>query len=75
MSWPARLLVALLAVVLPPLALLAGRGVLAIVGALLWVAALGVFFGVAWGPGLLLALFAGLVGFLGALFGRRARTA
>lgn len=56
-----RWLFALLALLLPPLALAAKGGALARFGpALLWVAALAVLFGLAWGPGLVLAVVAGI---------------
>lgn len=56
-----RWLLALLALLLPPLALMAKGGAPVRFGpALLWVAALAVFFGLAWGPGLVLALVAGI---------------
>jgi hypothetical protein len=57
-----RWLLALLALVLPPLALAGKGGAAARFGPpLLWVAALAVFFGLAWGPGLVLAALAGLL--------------
>lgn len=56
-----RRLLALLALLLPPLALAARGGAVARFGpALLWGAALAVFFTLAWGPGLVLAVVAGL---------------
>jgi hypothetical protein len=59
-----RWLLALLALVLPPLVLLRTRGRGPMLATLLWVAALAVFFFVAWGVGLLLAAAAGLLAFV-----------
>ncbi|MFQ3595791.1 MAG: hypothetical protein SNJ63_06720 [Sphingomonadaceae bacterium] len=75
MSFLLRLLVALLALVLPPLALATGRGRLALVAAGLWAVALLIFFLLAWGPGLLLAALAGVLGAVAVLFARRRRIA
>jgi hypothetical protein len=66
-----RLLVALLSLLLPPLALTLGRSRLAVAASVLWVGALLVFFTLAWGPGVLLAGLAGLLAAAAALSSKR----
>ena len=56
-----RWLLAIMALVLPPLVLVRARGLWPTLAILLWVAALAVFFLIAWGVGLLLAAAAGLL--------------
>lgn len=59
-----RWLLAFLALVLPPLVLVRARGLWPTLAVLLWVAALAVFFLIAWGVGMLLAAAAGFLAFL-----------
>lgn len=70
-----RLLAALVALVIPPLGVLLGRGMgLAfLANAALWVIALVVYFGFYAGPGLALYGLAALSGVVLALFGRGAK--
>lgn len=57
-----RWLLALLALVLPPVALAGGGSAVARFGpVLLWLVAVGVFFGLAWGAGVVLAALAGVL--------------
>ena len=56
-----RLLLALCALLVPPLALAARRTRLSWAAAALWLVAAAIFFTLAWGPGLLLAGLAGLL--------------
>jgi hypothetical protein len=66
-----RLLLALLSLLLPPLALSMGRSGLALAASVLWAGALAVFFALAWGPGVLLAGLAGLLAAASVLLSKR----
>jgi hypothetical protein len=58
-----RWLLALLALVLPPLVLVRARGLWPTGAVLLWLVALALFVLVSWGVGLILAVAAGLLAF------------
>lgn len=66
-----RVLLAFVALIVPPVVLTASRSPLALFATAAWVVAVGIFFFLAWGPGVLLAGLSGLMAGIALLRARR----